>query len=98
MTHDGRVAEHALHVARAHARHALDVEIGERLAKRLALAQDGEPAQARLEAFEAQLLEQAPVVGDGESPLVVVVRDVERIVAAPGTPAIGARGGLACGD
>ena len=74
-------------------RHPLVVEAEERVAKRVPLAQDREPAQSRLEPFEADLLEQAPVVGDREAPLAIVIRDVERVVAAPGA-ARGATGRL----
>jgi hypothetical protein len=50
----------------------------------LALAQDGEPGETRLEALEAELLEQAAVVAHREAPLAVVVGAVGRIGAAPG--------------
>jgi hypothetical protein len=42
------------------------------------LAEDREPAQAGLEAFEAQLLEQPVIVGDGHAPLVVVIGAILR--------------------
>ena len=52
----------------AEARHRAGVEAGEGGAEGLALVQDREPGQARLEAFEAQLLEQLPVVGRPAGP------------------------------
>ena len=70
---DAGVAEQALDVGGAEARDRLGVEVGEGAAEVLALAQDRQPGQARLEALEAELLEQVAVVGRGAAPLVVVV-------------------------
>src|SRR5690606_38811028 len=39
----------------------------------LALVEDGEPAQTRLKTLETQLLEQAAIVVDGESPFGIVI-------------------------
>ena len=61
----------------------VDIEAGERLAEILALAQYGQPGQARLEPFEADLLEQPLVVGDRPTPFVVVVVQVVRQIAVP---------------
>ena len=83
VTDDVGVCEQTCDIARTHAGDPLDFEAGESRPEALALAQDGEPRQSRLEALEADLLEQAPVIRDRESPLVIVVGDVERIVAAP---------------
>jgi hypothetical protein len=47
----------------------LVIEPGERRPERLPLAQDRQPAQSRLEAFEADLLEQPVIVGDRPAPL-----------------------------
>src|SRR4030095_3844637 len=74
----------ALHVALAEARHFLGVEAGERAPEILALAQDGDPAQARLHALEDQEREEPRVVVDRHAPLGVVVFAVERVLAAPG--------------
>src|SRR5690606_9296510 len=49
-----------------------------------ALVQDGAPAQARLEAFQAQLLEQVAVVADRPAPLKVVVVPVALRMVHPG--------------
>ena len=73
MPHDARVAHQPLHVRVGEARQLLDIEVGKSRAECLALVQDGEPRQAGLEAFQADLLEQAAVVGDRESPFAVVV-------------------------
>ena len=85
---DAGVAEEALDVGLAEARHHRRVEAGEGPAEPLALAQDGEPREARLEALEAELLVQADVVHDGPAPLVVAVVHVARVLAGP--PAAGA--------
>lgn len=58
-----------------------DVEAREGRAEVLALGEDRAPAQPGLEALQAQLLEQAPVVGDGKDPLAVVVGE-----ELPGAP------------
>ena len=60
-------------------------------AERLALAEDREPAQAGLEALEADLLEQAPIVADREAPFAIVIVDVERVAAGPPAPVGGRR-------
>ena len=53
----------------------------------LALAQDRQPREAGLEAFEAELLVEARVVDDRPAPLVVVVRGVVGRARAPRAPA-----------
>jgi hypothetical protein len=83
MPDDRRVAQQPVNISRRKSRDPLEFEIRERLAKTFPLAQDREPAQARLEALEADLLEQPPVVGDGKAPLAVVIGDVEFVLAAP---------------
>ena len=55
--------------------------------KRRALAQDGDPRQARLKAVEHQLLEQRAVVLFGHAPFLVVIGDIERVHARPGAAA-----------
>ena len=61
----------------------VELETGEGLAEILALAQDRQPRQAGLEAFEADLLEQAVVVGDRPAPFMVVIVQIVRQVAVP---------------
>src|SRR5262245_16424023 len=86
MTDDAAVAEQASDVAGAEPCHARDVEIGKRPPERVALAENRQPAQSRLKSFEADLLEQPAVFGEGSPPLVVVVADIQRIGARPPTP------------
>jgi hypothetical protein len=59
------------------------VEAGERAAERVPLPQDRQPREARLEPFEADLLEEPPIVRDGNPPLLVVVGDVVLVGPAP---------------
>ena len=61
----------------------LGVEVCEGAAEIVALAQDRQPGQAGLKAFEAQLLEQVAVVVGRPAPFLVVVGLVERIAAGP---------------
>src|SRR5579864_8820193 len=53
--------------------------------RKLSLAQDRDPRQAGLEAVEDQLFEQCAVVIFRYAPFIVVIGDIERIVARPGT-------------
>jgi hypothetical protein len=75
---DPGVAQKSLDISLAEARDLLEVEARERLPEVLALAQNRQPREAGLEAFEAELLEEPPVVVDRKAPLVVVVRAVFR--------------------
>ena len=83
MPHDAGVAEQPCHVFRPESSDPLRIETGEGGAEVLALPQDRQPAQTGLEAFEADLLEQPPIIHHGTAPLLVVVGDVHRVVAAP---------------
>ena len=64
--------------------------------KCLALTQDREPRQAGLETLEAQLFVQFGVVGNGATPFIVVVVDIDRIGRAPKT-ALKPIGAFECG-
>lgn len=78
-------------VARREAGHALEVETGEGAPEVFALVENRPPAQPALETFQADLLEQAHVVPDGEAPLVVVIGHVGGVGGAPEAtePAVG---------
>ena len=86
MADDAGVLQQPLHVARAEASHRGRLEILERLAEVVALAKDGDPAQARLKAFQADLLEEPAIVGDRPSPFLVVIPDVELVLTRPPAP------------
>src|SRR5258707_150519 len=63
---DAGVAEEALHVGVAEAGHRRRVEIRERGAEGVALAEDRPPREARLERLEAHSLEEPSLVEHGE--------------------------------
>ena len=86
VAHDAGVAEQPLDVSLAEPCHRLDVEPGERCPEVVALAQDRQPRQARLEPLQTELLEQPRVVGDPEPPLGVVIADVVGSRPTPRTP------------
>jgi hypothetical protein len=83
---DAGVRHQAGGVPRTESRHDRRVEIAKRGAEVLALAEDRQPAQARHEAFEDQLLEQAPVLYHGPAPLAVVIAPVKVIRVPPPAP------------
>src|SRR5690606_31537839 len=83
MADDAGIAEQPLDDARAHLRHARDLEAVEGLAEVLALSEDGEPAQPRLEPFETELFEQPCVGRDRPAPFLVVVADVNLLAPRP---------------
>ena len=81
------ILQQALDIVRAERRDRLGVETGEGLAEILPLAQDRQPAQPRLEAFQADFFEQTPVVGDRAAPFAVVIGSVYSVIgAAPPAP------------
>ena len=86
VAHDRRVTEEPLDVALAEPGDPPEVEACERAPEGLALAQDRQPREARLEALERELLEQPDVVADRQPPLVVVVGAIGEVVA-PAPPA-----------
>ena len=59
------------------------VEPAERLAERIALAQDRQPREPRLEALERQPFVETSLVAHRPTPLLVVVGDVERVGGLP---------------
>src|SRR5262249_18742731 len=80
---DARVREEPLDVRVAEACDRVGLETGEGGAEALALTQDRQPGETRLEALEAEALVQAPLVANRPAPLLVVVRVVGRIRALP---------------
>src|SRR6476620_1987813 len=91
MADDPRIAEQPLDVALAEARDALGIEAGEATPERLALAEDGDPGESRLEPLEAQALVEAALVAHRPPPLVVVVGDVLRVGRRPAADRFGHR-------
>src|SRR5262249_13075506 len=80
---DPGIAGAAAHVALAEARHLRGIEPRERLPKRVALAEHGDPGEARLKAVEHELLPESARVALGDAPLFVVVRPHQRIALCP---------------
>lgn len=83
MADDAGVLKQALDVALAVAGDLWDVEACESGPEVFPLGQDRAPAESGLEAFRAQLLEQALLVGDRETPFGVVVGQELRRSGAP---------------
>src|SRR5690606_38685907 len=83
MADDAGVLRQLLQVSVRLRRHEPDIEAAVDLPVTLALAQDGDPRQARLQAFEHQHLEQVPGVPAGHAPLLIVVALVERVSGTP---------------
>src|SRR4051794_5502169 len=79
---DARVGEQPGDVVVAEASDGGRLEARERGAERLALAQDRDPREARLERLERHALEEPALVGDRPAPLLVVVALVERVAVA----------------
>ena len=73
----------------------LGIEAGEGRPERLALAQDRDPRETRLERLEADPLVQAALVDDRAPPLLVVVARVQRIARAEAAKSL--RRGIAQG-
>ena len=63
-----------------------EIETAEGTAKVLALPQNRQPRESRLEPLERELLEQPRVVGDRPPPFVVVISDVEKVGRRPPAP------------
>src|SRR5690606_30254779 len=61
MADNARILQQPLDIGLGHGGDPGNIEAMEDLAEPLALAQDGDPGQARLETFEADLLEQPRV-------------------------------------
>jgi hypothetical protein len=83
VANDAFVPQQPGDVARGEFRHAIDLEVRERAAEVLALPEDRQPAQAGLKTFEADLLEETPIIFDRLPPLTIVIVDVKRIGPAP---------------
>ena len=83
MPDDSGVAEQPPDVALSEASDAFRVEAGERAPERVALAQDRDPGETRLEAFQADALVEPALVPDRAAPFLVVVGEVQRVARLP---------------
>jgi hypothetical protein len=80
---DPRVREQALDVSLSELRHPVGREPSEGRPERLALPQDRQPGEARLEPLEAQPLVEPLLVPDRATPLLVVVGEVPGVRGLP---------------
>ncbi|MNV12033.1 hypothetical protein D3C71_1026200 [compost metagenome] len=76
MAHDAGIGQQGLHLLVSKRRHPGGIEIGEPLAERFALVQDGAPTEPRLKTFQAELFEQRAVVALRAAPFGVVIGHV----------------------
>jgi len=83
MADDAGISKQAFDIRVGEGGNLVQVEARESLAEILPLAQYGQPGQAGLKAFEADLLEQPAVVGDRPAPFMIMVMQVVRQVAVP---------------
>ena len=83
IAYDARVLHQLLDASGRIAGDSGRIESIERAPEVLALAQDDDPGESRLESVEHELLEQGPIVVFRNAPFVVVVGDVERVLAGP---------------
>jgi hypothetical protein len=83
VAHDARIAQEPLNVAGGKAGDFFHVPTGEGGAVVFALAQDGQPTEPGLRAFQNEELEQHAVVVHGNAPFFVMVGHIERIRSAP---------------
>lgn len=78
MAYDAGIGKATGNVRIIEQRYFCKVETGKGGAKILALAQNGQPGQAGLKAFQADFLEQAVVVGNRATPFLVMIATVIR--------------------
>jgi hypothetical protein len=83
VAHDRRIREQSVDVVLVERGDPVGVEALERGAKPFALAEDRQPREAGLEAFQAEPLVQAALVAYRPTPLLVVVGDVELVLRVP---------------
>src|SRR5437773_5481735 len=70
---------------------SIEIETVKSRSKVLALGEDGSPAQARLEAFQAEFLEETEIIAHRESPFGVVIVEKLRCGCAPTAPGLAVR-------
>ena len=76
---DARIGQETVDIIGPEARHRVDLEVRERGAEVLALAEDRQPRETRHEALEAELLEEAPIVRHRPPPLAVVIGPIQLV-------------------
>lgn len=83
MADDAGVENEAFDVGVIEVGNLIEIKIGKGSAEIFAFAEDGEPGEPGLKSFEADFFEEAEVIGDSPTPLIVVVTKVIFIIAAP---------------
>ena len=86
MPDDPGVLQKPLNVSLSEPCDLRKIESRKRLTKILTLPQDRKPAQTRLKALQADLLEEPCVIRDWSTPFLIVVDGVERIITTPPAP------------
>ena len=87
VAHDSGIGEKAGAVEGVESGYFFEVEAGEGLAEVFAFTEDGDPGEAALECFEGEFFVEAEVIGHRAAPFLVVVFEVEGVLAGP--PAAG---------
>jgi hypothetical protein len=83
VAHDPFIFQQRLNLRATEAADRLDIKTAEGPPVMIPFFQDGQPAQAGLGAFEEQHFKKASVVVPGNTPFVIMVGAVQRVVAAP---------------
>jgi hypothetical protein len=78
VAHDARIGEQPRAIRCPKRRDPLRVKAGKRDPEGRALAQDGQPGQARLEGLQGEPLEERALAADRHTPLGVVIRQIVR--------------------
>src|SRR3546814_21079952 len=92
MAHDAGILEQPLDIGFGESRDLAEIETGKGGEEIVTRGEDRAPRQAGLEAFEAQLLEQAVIVIDRTAPLLDVIDDVVGYRQPPWTTGLASRG------
>lgn len=87
VSHDSGVMEEPRHVFFSEASDTVEIESREGGSEIFPFPEDGEPGEAGLESFEADLFEKTEVIRHFPAPLFVVIAEVVLVLAAP--PAAG---------
>ena len=85
VAHDARVVEEPCDAGFGEARDPGRIETGEGPPVAVGTLENGDPGEPRLLAIQAELFKQGPTVIQGAAPLLIVIGNIDRILADPGT-------------
>lgn len=85
VTDNARILEEPRDVSVVKTCDLVEVKISERFSEVFTLAENSQPGEPRLESLQANLFEEAEIVGDRAAPFFVVVSLVILVVASPPT-------------